>query len=751
MPTAARLAQIAQAIEPCASATKINAAAETTPVARRAQQSHPFGIADALALRNIDAVALSPHGNWVAYTVSDRDHHEDRRVSSLWMVSTDRGAVPIRMSAPGLGASSPAWSPDGTMLCFLAARSIPAAISGCSTAIESTQVWGSNMAGGDAQPLTFVKQGVESFRWSPDGGRLLLTVRDEVEASCDADAPRNRPKPWVIDRLQTKQDYTGYLHNRIGRTHLHVQDMASGCVKQITGGSCDENGAEWSPCATRIAFVSNRSPDPDATFSSNVYVVSATNSDKGRTLLQITDHAGCSVRGLAWAPDGQTLAYTFSPKKPEVFWYATTHVALAASDGTDCRLTSCAKRGADRVLTWELDRNVSRIRFSPDGESIFATVEDSGALQLCSISLGPVSIPTGSGTRRSSNDGVAAVEILIGGEVAVESYDVSSGSATTVVALVSSPHLPAEVFLLESLGEFSARELRQLTFINDDVLSSVTLGAVHKVAIPCADVRDYTTLGNRRLHIDRVNQTVEMFVVLPPGVVLSQPGTHQDGQRFPTILWCHGGPVAQFDYGFAANAQLFASAGYVVLLVNPRGSTGRGEEFCAALYADWGGPATHDVLTAVDYAVDSLGLCDPRRLGVGGWSYGGILTNYVITTDNRFKAAISGASQFLFTAAYGHDQYQLYWEMEFGLPWENPQGWDAISPFNRVRRATPQCIRGRKQARVSVRCGEVSVCVRACWFGGGDGGITLVHWQSCAWLTCTRATRRRSSTAQHRP
>lgn len=698
MPTAERLARIARAIEKCDCATEINArSAVNMPVARRTQeQPHPFGITDALALRSIDAIAVSPHGNWVAYTVSDRDHQEDRRVSSLWMVSTDNGASPIRMSAPGLGASSPAWSPDGTLLCFLAARSIPGAISGRSAAIESTQVWGSNMVGGDAQPLTFVKQGIESFRWSPDGGRLLLTVRDEVEASSEADAPENRPKPWVIDRLQTKQDYTGYLHNRVGRMHLHVQDMTSGCVAQITSGNCDENGAEWSPCATRIAFVSNRSPDPDATFSSNVYVVSATNSDRGRTLLQITDHAGCSVRALAWAPDGQTLAYTFSPRKPEVFWYATTHVALAASDGSDCRLTSSAKRGADRVLTWALDRNVSRIRFAADGESIFATIEDSGALQLCSISLGPMRIPTGSAAGGSNNYGVAAVEIVIGGEVAVESYEVSTGSAPTVVALVSSPHLPAEVFLLESPGRCGDRELRQLTFVNDDVLSSVTLGAVHKVAIPCADVRDYTTLGNRSMHIDRVNQTVEMFVVLPPGVVLTQDGTQQDGQRLPTILWCHGGPVAQFDYGFTENAQLFASAGYVVLLVNPRGSTGRGEEFCAALYADWGGPARHDVLTAVDYAVDSLGLCDPRRLGVGGWSYGGILTNYCITADNRFKAAISGASQFLFTAAYGHDQYQLYWELEFGLPWENPQGWDAISPFNRVRRATPRCIRGGK-------------------------------------------------------
>ena len=296
------------------------------------------------------------------------------------------------------------------------------------------------------------------------------------------------------------------------------------------------------------------------------------------------------------------------------------------------------------MLTRAMDRNLSQIRFASSGESIFATVEDSGAVHLIFISL---AVPCDPGADSEHH-------LLIGGDLAVKSYSMSL-DGTTTVALVSTPQSPAEVHLVVA-GSLSG--LRQLTHANDELLGGVTLGAVHKVTVPCTDVRDYTALGNREMRIDRTTDAVEMFVVMPPGAAMSA----NRGVRYPTILWNHGGPVGQYDYSFSEVAQLFANAGYVVLLVNPRGSTGRGEEFCAALYADWGGPATHDVLTAVDYAVDVLGVADPDRLGVGGWSYGGILANYVITADQRFKAAMSGASQFLFTAAYGHDQYQLLWE-----------------------------------------------------------------------------------------
>ena len=184
---------------------------------------------------------------------------------------------------------------------------------------------------------------------------------------------------------------------------------------------------------------------------------------------------------------------------------------------------------------------------------------------------------------------------------------------------------------------------------------------------------------------------VEGFVTFPPDFV--------EGQRYPTLLRIHGGPVSQFNHGFQFESQLFAANGYVVVRTNPRGSSGYGQDFSAALWADWGNPDFRDVMAGVDYAIEQ-GWSDPDRLGVGGWSYGGILTNYVITQTNRFQGAITGASEVLYIANYGHDHYQRQWEAELGLPWEgdNRENWERISPFNRVEHIeTPTLIMGGEQ------------------------------------------------------
>jgi dipeptidyl aminopeptidase/acylaminoacyl peptidase len=147
--------------------------------------------------------------------------------------------------------------------------------------------------------------------------------------------------------------------------------------------------------------------------------------------------------------------------------------------------------------------------------------------------------------------------------------------------------------------------------------------------------------------------------------------------------------VAQYNHEFEFEAQLFAAHGYLVVRTNPRGSSGYGQDFSVAIFADWGNKDFFDVMAGVDYAI-AQGWADPDRLGVGGWSYGGILTNNVITKTTRFKGAISGASEVLYISNYGHDHYQLVWEQELGLPWEgnNREVWERISPFNYVERIT---------------------------------------------------------------
>jgi dipeptidyl aminopeptidase/acylaminoacyl peptidase len=212
------------------------------------------------------------------------------------------------------------------------------------------------------------------------------------------------------------------------------------------------------------------------------------------------------------------------------------------------------------------------------------------------------------------------------------------------------------------LYNYDDGKLTRLTFLSDESLASVARAEVEKFRFNSAD-----------------STPVEAFLVKPIG--------YQAGTRYPTILWLHGGPASQFSFGYNDTAQLFAANGYAVIMPNPRGSTGYGSEFAHGTVAAWGENDFDDVMAAVDYGIE-IGVVDSQRIGVGGWSYGGILTNYVITQTQRFKAAMSGASLGLVTSNYGHDQYQLMYELEFGLPWENPQLWAELSPFNKVQNIT---------------------------------------------------------------
>jgi dipeptidyl aminopeptidase/acylaminoacyl peptidase len=250
---------------------------------------------------------------------------------------------------------------------------------------------------------------------------------------------------------------------------------------------------------------------------------------------------------------------------------------------------------------------------------------------------------------------------VIGGPRVVDAFSIDPNGA--VAALVGEPLLPEEVFLLE--GE----DLRQMTKHNKEFFSQIQLGGVEKIRFPSRDGTE-----------------IEAFVIKPPGF--------EESSRYPTLLSLHGGPVEQFDFRFTFEEQLMAANGYVVVMPNPRGSSGYGQAFSLGIWQSWGEKDTEDVLAGIDYVIQR-GYADPERLGVFGWSYGGILTNYVITKTDRFKGAVTGASETLYIANYGHDQYQRWWELELGLPWENRELWERISPFNNVEKiVTPTLIMG---------------------------------------------------------
>jgi len=586
-------------------------------IAGQAGPGRNLQIDDLFGLSEVGDPRLSPDGQWVAYTVSTMDPKANQEETAIWMVPSSGGEA-IRMTAAGYSARDPRWSPDGKYLSFEADRDE-----------GNDQVWAFDRRGGDARQLTAVKQGIQTYVWSPDGKRILLTIQDpEPDELGEPEKGKDKPpRPWVIDRLQFKRDEIGYLDRR--RTHLYVFDLDSKSLTQITSGDFDDSGAVWSPDGKLVAFVSNRTEDPDRNSNTDIWIVSADNSDQGKTLLQLTTNPGQDTEP-AWSPDGKTIGYVTN-LQPDLIWYATNRLATVPSKG-----------GPARILAPALDRNVSNPRFSSDSASIRFLIEDSGESQLARVSL-----PTGE------------VEHISSGSRVVQGFD--SAGDDRFVLLVSEPQLPSEVFSL------SGGRLAQLTFTNQGLLRQLKLSRVENVHFPSRDGTE-----------------IEGFIYLPPD--------YNEHLTYPTLLRIHGGPVMQFDFSFDFEAQLFAANEYVVVLVNPRGSSGYGQDFSMGIYRNWGRKDFEDVMAGVDFAIRQ-GYADPNRLGVGGWSYGGILTNYVITQTDRFKAAISGASEVLYVANYGHDHYQYEWEKELGLPWENRELWERLSPFNSVQKiVTPTLI-----------------------------------------------------------
>ncbi|HYF40472.1 MAG TPA: S9 family peptidase, partial [Gemmatimonadales bacterium] len=413
---------------------------------------------------------------------------------------------------------------------------------------------------------------------------------------------------------------TGYLGKQ--RDHLYLFDLKTRRSEILTPGDYTEQLISWSPDGRSIAFVSRRRPDFDRTNNWDLYVIEAS---PGAVPRQLTTFAGPDMdpgwggRPPAWSPDGKYIAYVQGgPLK--LIYYAGQKLAVVPVSG-----------GPERVITPALDRNVLSPSWSADGTRVLFLLEEDRVMQLASVAAGG-----------------GAVQHLTRGRRLVGDYSLGRGDKVAVLA--STPNMPSEIFALES------GELRPLSRQNDALFREIQLAPVEEISFKSRD-----------------GTPVNGFLVRPQG--------YRNGTRVPTVLKIHGGPVYQFYNEFNLEWQLLAAEGFAVVAANPRGSSGRGEKFSTAIWADWGNKDGQDVLAAVDYAV-AQGVADSTRLGVGGWSYGGILTNQVIARDSRFKAAISGAGQSNALAGYGTDQYVREYEAELGTPWGNTDAWIRVSfPF----------------------------------------------------------------------
>ncbi len=514
---------------------------------------------------------------------------------------------------------------------------------------KGTQVWALDRRGGEARQLTNLKDyTISQYEWSPDSKKLLLVLREKEEPTPDdSKTPAATPAPPKPPKPIVIDRY-------------HFKQDTQG---YLTGSKhnhiyiFDIDSEKLDQVTTGNYDETNATLSPDGT---TIAFVSNQDKDPDRTdntdVFVVDARPGATPRKLtswpgpdtgrpAWSLDGKLLVY-LQGSESKYTAYNMNRLAVVPVAG-----------GASRILTEKLDRSVSSPVFTNDGASLLFLVADDRSEY-------PATVPVNGG----------AVERLVGSPMVVSALS-SHGGHTAVLA--ANDHAPSEVFALDG------GSLRKLSAQNDALVSELQLGAVEDISFKSHDGTEVHGL-------------------------LTKPVSFESGKKYPTLLRIHGGPNGQDGHSFSFERQFFAANGYAVLAVNYRGSAGRGEKYGQSIFSDWGDKEVADLLAGVDHVV-AMGIADPERLGIGGWSYGGILTDYTIATDQRFKAAISGAGSANQLSMYGVDQYTRQYDLELGPPWRNPQGWMKVSYafFKADRIHTPTLFMGGdKDFNVPVVGGE---------------------------------------------
>ncbi|HUA82458.1 MAG TPA: S9 family peptidase [Bryobacteraceae bacterium] len=581
-----------------------------------AQTRRTLNLDDLGRFKDVRDAQCSPNGKEVAYVMSQTDVKDDRAGSAhIWMIGYD-GTNNRQITTSEQSENSPRWSPDGKYLAFTSSRPGPA---------RGNQIWLLPLNGGEAFQLTNEKGRIQGFEWSPDSKRLAMVIGDpdpnappenETAAAGGRGGRGNAsPKPIVITRYHYKQDVQGYL--LAGRhSYVYIYDLATKKAERLTTQKrWDESAPSWSPDGTWIAFSSNHVADPDRDPGGQLYIAEARPGSTEKEITPMSVHAGGGRGGRAeWSPDGKWIAFLAGEDKK---WgaYSQEHLAIVPSDGASA--PTLVKAAMD------LDRGVSSPKWSPDGKSIVVYITDDRSHY-------PVRVPIDGG----------AAEPLMAKPIVVNPTS-SAGGCTAVIAGGDMKY--NEIYALDGWS------LRQLTHANDELLAQLDLGKTEEVSFKAKDGNEVHGL-------------------------LTYPVDYRPGTKVPLLLRIHGGPKGQDQHSFSFEAQYFAAHGYAVLRMNYRGSDGRGSKYQKAIAADWGDLEVKDLEAGVD-GVIAMGVADPDRLGVGGWSYGGILTDYMIASDPRFKAATDGAGTAFTVSFYGTDQYIIQYDNEIGPPWTK-KGWD---------------------------------------------------------------------------
>ena len=632
--------------------------------------------ADILRIANVSDPQISPNGQWVVYTVSTVNG--DETVSTLWLarlgttisVSTSTApptsqrlptadwqrerSAPTPLLAAGWNASNPRWSPDSSKIAFLSDHD------------DQHGLWVVNLDKREPHFVAslqstnfFITYAGESIAWSPDSKRLAyVSATEESFGSPGLPAPLDDPR--VIDRLQYKSR-TSFSDNRC--THVWITAIDKPEQQQLTSGPYYDHAITFSPNGDEIAFLSNHEADPDANNNSDIFAV-----DLSGQVRQITATKGCEYEPT-WSPDGKWIAYTATKRDVTTIDSVAedTHVWVISASGSN-----------SRELTGAQDRRARDPLWTHDGNSVWYLAGDRGSTTIYRVDISTRHI-------EAFMLPVDAAEHIHG---AFMDYKQSSS---------------------DSDGPFGAFQISSFSIAQRPISPGATSGGndyppiAFTLSANITPVEVYVA-GGKSLSIVRPsahNEPVRSLYLVPAAGIdfksfdgtpvqgwLIKPIGWRSDRKYPLILSIHGGPHGMSGYAFNPTFQVYAARGYAVLYLNPRGSSGYGQKFSDGTLNEWGGGDYKDLMAGVDEALRKYPWIDQNRMGVTGGSYGGFMTNWIITQTPRFKAAVSAASVSNLISFYSTSLYQDLIHAEFGgFPWDNYELLWQWSPLRYVKQA----------------------------------------------------------------
>lgn len=586
----------------------------------------PFTVDALLKLMRIDDPQVSPDGKTVAFVVQTIDLAGNTKPTSIYTVPVGGGATQ-RLTTVGGANSRPRWTPDSKRILFISDRK------------DGSQIWSMNADGSDQKQVTSVPTEVDNEIVSPDGKLLLFTsevypdclptgsAASNFDSACnktklDAEAA-SKMKARVYTSLLYRH-WTSYQGKR--RQHILMQTMdGGGQVRDLTPGPLSvppfslggPDPYAFSPDSTQITYVANTDPDLSTSTNSDLFTVPAAGGEAKR----ITTNPGAD-EGPSYSPDGKYLAYRTQTRSG----YESDQWRLAVLE---------VQSGRMNTTTDTLDRWVESYTWSNDSQHIFFTVDDHGSTPLMMIA------PTG-----------GAIRTIAQGPTTVSSVQFTANDKTMIFAEQSGSR-PVELKRAESKGGAPVA----LTHLNDALLDAYQMMPLEKITVDGADATK-----------------IESYVVKPPEFNMSQ--------KYPVLFLIHGGPQGDWgeSWSYRWNAQVFASAGYVVVMPNPRGSIGYGQAFTDAVNGDWGGKPYDDIMSTADY-VANLPYADKDRMVAAGASYGGYMIDWILGHTDRFKALVTHAGVYDLPSEAGTTEELWFAKWEFqGFPWENPELYQKFSP-----------------------------------------------------------------------